>query len=558
MILFSVAFAFILVYFTSFLFLTSGLWFISDNLKRFNFPAPLQSIFGYFSGLTVFVSCWRLLEIVLGSAKISFFISLFACATAALLFLKKTPFLKSFNLKQIISLAPLALLIQAFCTTLWSRENAEHAFSTVGSGHSPRFANISLFIVDTDKIPVLGMNYVQSLLSGFPEYFGQRFPLLYLTLWLGLSLFVVGMMTYHLLKWFGLSRAFSVIGSIFVLFGNTALSLSHYLVLDTGSPFAAAGYSDSLHSLGMLIFFSLLISNLWSQSDQILSPKIAILMIANLYASTIMAPQNIFVILALVGLLFLGALFFKPRNQTRIKNFLLVILFIGLSLLAGTRFGGFLTPNHLHETALIAGVQHLTDQKIEVHFDPYIPYHLGNYRGWGAVSPDSSLFVEGESIGIFLEKFTDRILNSVKVMFFPFFGFLLILFFLRSHSALRSLVFLTAMALFCGFVLVWSFGVCDSKWPQARFFMPGVYLGMLCFVLVVAKLKRTSSDILRTLFLAGICVFACSGPYSTAYPVLHDNFTDRVGFKMRLKWLVEYQTAPTEDTMKDIWICRRK
>jgi hypothetical protein len=550
----SFLFGALVVYSMGFLFSIAGTYFIRPLLDTFSDAIEFKKmrfLLGYIAGLSFFFSFWKLTDFLFQSAKISFFISLIPLIFLTLIQLRAQKFAWKSLIQNGVFFLFLACLVQILCTTFWSREIFTGAFSTMGSGHSPRFANITFHTIEIDRIPIFGLNYVQSILSAGPMYFGGSSPLVYLSLWLGLSMTIFTLLTYFIFRWFKLSVLMALLATFFVGFGNTAASINQYLVMDTGSPYFLASYSDTLHSIGILLLILIILFSLLFKNEKVLDAPSLIKLYFTLgtlfFMNTLLAPQNIVVILAIFGVLFLYFFFSKSTTKKFKKIYSFSTLILLFTFLIGSQSGGFLTPTSKHDPAELPGIEHFKTSSVTPVISLSIPYHLGSFRNWQmAESSNDPFFNQNESTITLIQKFFHILLKSIFVMFFPVLGLLLVYFRQSVFLPVRFFLIVSLIAFLCGIILVWPVNFYGSKWAFTRFFIPGVYFSQICFCLglysVVSKLKISR----QVLIMSSITVFACWGPFNNFISIVYENFTNTVVFENRLQSIVDYTKIQTK------------
>lgn len=530
------------------LFATSGRFLLRRVFEELGVQGWLATATSYYAGLAFFLCAWRIFAEALSSARGGAFLATALSLALGARWIAKTRFMPKFSALKGAGAVAGGLLIHFFCTFFWSRQGFIDAYSTIGSGHSPRYANIAIQLIDTDRIPVLGMNYAQSLLSALPSYVLPFAPLLYLSLWLGFSLIALAVLTFQLLRWLGAGRTVAALGTAFVLCSNSALSSVHYLIIDSGSPFYVNGYSDTLHSIGILFSASLILMSLWRRRSGKAHLEESVAVFSLFFSSLALGPQSLVVLLALGGALFLTSIrkfgLRSPENLRFARLLPTVLLALGI----GRMFGGALTPVELHDKVDIPGVERISREHYNLYFSPGIPYLLGNYRGWTQATNDAPFFTDQTSVGKKAFILWRKLLDTFQVLFFPLLGFFLIARGKDARPNFRELHFLTSIALFCGFALVWPFFIYGSKWLMTRFLIPGVYLGQLALIAIMNEKTRWMDARLAKASMATLLLFGAHGPAGSVVRVFRDNSSDPQALQKRFDWLTRYRSwdVPSE------------
>ncbi len=542
-----IIFGLVAIYSLGLMFSLAGAYFIQILIDKLALPKPLFYIFGYFAGLTVFLSIWRVFDFVLKSASFGFFMSVLLLFILSYLYLKKNCIFLSRSFVKLSYFLFLALVIQILCTMFWTREVYTDAFSTLGSGHSPRYANITLHVIAIDRIPAIGLNYVQSLLSAIPIFLGGESPLVYLSLWLGLSLFLFSLMNYYLFRWFGFSKTISILGAIILNFGNTAVSIRHHLVLDTGSPFFLAAYSDTLHSIGIMVLATFITTTLVfkfePKSELKKLVKIFIVLGCLFYSNTLMSPQGIAISCSTIGILFLYNYLSKSTSKKVRNYFFIPIGILVFTLLLGTQTGGFLTPISRQDLTVLPGVARIDSSDFRPEFSPSIPYYLGSYHNWIMATPETFL-VKGEPFLEMANRLAIVIGQSLYVMFFPILGLVLTFFYRKKSPQVEILFYVSLIAFVVGLIIVWPLRIHGSKWMWTRFLIPGIYFAQSCFCIGLFYFSSLTFKKIQNAINILIVLFICWGPFVNFYQIIDENFKNSQEFSKRIKSMVDYSKIP--------------
>jgi len=403
-------------------------------------------------------------------------------------------------LAAIATLVLLALLLPA--------GTASGPFAMIGSLHSPRYASIAEFVARCDYLPRLGQNVGQSLLAfSSMAISGREQPYVALFAWLLVSLTAFAMFIHGLISLYVISPQRRILGTFIVMLGNTALSLVHVLVIDSGSPPILSGYSDPLTGTAVAILL-LIFQSQWRKGTVTLwIGPISAGMIA---ACCLSAPQTIVVAGAWIAAA--GGVSFLKR--WKIPSAVVTSgVALALGLLIGVPQGGMLAPKAWTSGVQLPGI--MTVQNADVAGDkrgvaikPYLPFHVGDTDRW---IMDKSLFNARERVkqngGPTALWFTEQLLmTALRVLFFPALG-IAALYWVREAAPERivpgddlvlpslNLANAASIALGVGFLLAFSIELNGYKWELVRFLIPGIILGMLCFaVSFCALLERPQTS----------------------------------------------------------------
>ena len=527
-----------------------------------SYPLPLQAGLGYFFGMAMFLSLWRISARILGNAKISLALS----AILLLLFVlwrfrmgfrtagdrPGKPCIVRAVLAAVLFLTFLAAFF-AYILLYWVQPFSELLpTSMIGSLHSGRYANIATYILEKNSIPVLNQNYGQSILSSIPMFFGFNSPFLALNFWLSTSLIFLFFTAYGLFRWFGLSEGRSLAGTFMLMFGNTALSLTHVLVIDSGSPFVFNGYTDSIFSIGSMIGFLLLLQRYYR--DDLRSVFHASLLISALCVSwNVASSQNVILSIVLLAVV-VGVVWLRKRLSW--KHALLGVLVVVMSA-AGSVMGGMLSPKSLQGTVDIPGAMKVEKQGY-TGISPAFPYWRGIAGNWQFSMSDHSVSRKELFDDVRANKSMDALhelyyraetdlFSVIRVSFFPILGIVMLWRIAKRMKAagphvLKDLCFVSAFTLLCGIAISYSIMLNGYKWELTRFLIPGYLLGLVSFVVALDSVLEGTTKVKARMIVAAVLVAMTFGPVFNSVMILHRNIylskPNVVSFNERLKLIV--------------------
>lgn len=501
----------------------AGVSFLSVILKKEkDWPASFKVASGYFLGVVLFLFLFRA-SAQFFSAQFSFYISTVVLFLVALYgFLKKSfrDFYQSKNLKLFFifffSFLPVAVILLFYWLNIPSVPLSP--FDTIGSLHSGRYAGISHYIFANNLVPILPQNYGQSLLAVIPYFFGVKTPSLNLYVWLMVSQFYLILFTWGLLGIFNLSKRKMIFGTAFIMAANSALSLTHVLVIDSGSPFILNGYTDSLVGLVTFIFLLYWLYLSWARDDKKYRVIDSLLVIVTSVVWCMIAPQNN---ILFAGFSFCALLYNIFKNRKLVGRSILVCIFVILFTLIGRFQGGMLAPAGLISKTDIPGMMSLSEESKNDPVDskkisllPYLQQNVG-YAGHWVLWPQNSS-VESVAIPFVLEEW---VWSAVRTLFFPLIGIgglLIGLIRKRINFGNDGLIYystLTTLVIFGGGLFVtYLFKLNGYKWELTRFLIPGLYLSMVSFVIYINKLVQKGSRF-KNVVIAVILVLPLAGPF---------------------------------------------
>lgn len=496
----------------SFLFVLSGLKIYNYSiLDSKNHSFAFKFGISYFLGMGLFLTIWRLLAFLVESASLSLKLSFLFIILVCLL-QKGT----KEDVKQIISgikhknyLIFIFSCILIFEFLLWLN-SFKDVYTHFGSGHSGRYVNIAQYIIDFNRIPTIGQNYGQSMLASILMFIDLNSPFLVLNIWLSTSIFFLCISIYEFLKILKISNKMSIAGTFIVMFGNTALSLTHVLVIDSGSPFIMNVYTDSIFSIATILLFFIWFNSISICIDttkKLILTSLPILFIFGI-SWNISAPQNIVVSLSLLAIL-IGCIdifnkkYIIKNNRILILGFFIIVLF---SLFGSTQ-GGMLSSKILRDDIKLPGLMEANTSNLFVR--PELQHFYGLGGVWKSGSYDI-LKVNFQNKTFPLEinnlifKSESNLWSSIRVTFFPIIGIIILRYLIKNnkynykdneHNEIKTILLFSIITFIIGFLIAFLINI--YKWELARFLIPGYFFGMMSLVLVInffqTKLKSNTN-----------------------------------------------------------------
>ncbi|MFC1566337.1 LamG-like jellyroll fold domain-containing protein [bacterium] len=493
---------------------------------------PLFLGLSYFAGIALLLSLWRLTSFVLGNAIFSFYITnIFLMIISIVLFKKERSteliqeVINTINKYKWIILI-IFILVASIVALKWMGSfsiadvytSAYHDIGTINSG---RHVNIITYIVESNRIPILGQSFGQSILSSIPLFFGIKTPFLNLTIWLIFSISFLIFLSYGVLRYFKLNIFSAILGVFVLMVGNTALTLGHILVLDSMNPLAFNGYTDSIFAIGSFFFFLFWIKSCFSEKN--ISLFVNVLAALSIGISwNLCGAQNIVLVIPLFLIILFFAFIRKFKYMTKI-TIVSILFFIAVSI--GIFQGGMLTLDNKQDRLQLEGVHKVvsTLSKI-VSFNPAFVHHTGFGRKWernyhrvdiSKVKNVDSFFYE------FIVGFEKNLWEALRLTFWPVLGFILmfLLLFTKSYEKLKILdnkkiiqekflLLFSSGVFIIGFSINFFIAITNHKWELSRFLMSGNFLGVLCLILALSKIfnNTTSKKAMKIIifFIVGI------------------------------------------------------
>jgi hypothetical protein len=487
--------------------------------------------FSFFLGLSLFMSSYRLLGLLTSDARLSLALSALLVCIIGLTKTNRTALKNILSKKReyVLSLACIALLY-TLIIMFWVQPDEPKGmgvpYYNVGTLHSGRYANIATYIIQTNRIPVLGQNYGQSLLATLPMSIGLNNPFPALSAWLAISLFFLATTLTGIFQFLGLKGAKAYYGVAVVMFGNAALSFSHVQIIDSGSPPLLSGYTDSVASIGSFLLFLYLLNASYRKETASWWGLCAALAALG-FSWAITAPQN--VVAAVITLCGLLAYSFKTRRKST-HGTVAIGLVLALSVALGALGGGMMTPKGWIDRGVdIPGITEIFPDNPAagnasggiyhgkgVEVQPILPCLFQGGESWlscNDVYAYASHDAENKLIGQLrgprwyasLEE-TEYVVEtflwgSLRMVFFPLLGLALLAYHLNSRRGLPALerksdstmsgLLAASVAVFLpGFILCLLLMVQDYKWPLTRFMIPGYALSMICLAVCLGRYSR--------------------------------------------------------------------
>lgn len=496
-------------------------------------PRPLSFTYGagYFLGLGICQIVFVLGARATGSARLGIWIGL--ATLLALFVVGARNSLSRARARQHAAVIVAALVLVGMFTVtdagVWMPPTEETSlWQPLGSIHSGRYANYSIFIAEHDRVPRVAQDLGQSMMASWHLLLGSRSPLAALMSWIPTSLAALAMMIFGLLREHGLSRAWSASGTYFVLVCNIALSLNAHFVFDNGCPLAVLGYTDAIMALGTFLLASVWLRDIViSRRATGVAPLVLPLILS--FAWSWSAPQNLVIAGATVCVVLVVWARSVPLGSLlrRLAGPALVLL-TG-SALAALMLGPFL-PASLREDI---GFE-VVPVRFDVRIRPYVTYlvqHWTLLKGFPAVPgfetaelPYGVAIEEVRSRGeawvltTILDVFETQLWTSLRIYGFLFLGILLLGARLRTlpldsryHERLRAWFWIALASFLTAYLVVFLLEVDRQKWWLTRFLLPGAGASLVGFVLAMAPLQARMS-VRQTLLRALVILLGTFGP----------------------------------------------
>lgn len=426
----------------------------------------------FFLGMFLYLFLFRGFALLIGSARA-------ACALSLLI-------LVGFAVSQrrTISLRLVVLMLAGFAVFVVFNGlryliPVEHLdiYTSLGSLHGGRYSNVGLYVVTEDQVPRLTQNYGQSLLVGTQLLLGSPAPLATLASWLALSQAMFALMLLGFFRGWGLNALAIGLGVFLVLFCNVALSVNYIYLIDSGSPIAYTGYTDTTAALATWLMFLDWLRG-WDRDGE---RRAGHLLLPALLACgwTITGPQNF-----IIGGAVVGALGLLHRNGF-VRHLAVGVVLVAAFALGSVQGGMFLPKPWATDTGL-PGIM-TVQASGETALMPELAFAFredGSLHWWFQLH--SERFPKN---WFYLET---HLWIALRILFFPIAGIV-------GLAALRGLpesarldrgsrdFWLRAAfaSFFPGFLASFWFIFHGYKWELGRFLLPGILTGLIGLVLAV-------------------------------------------------------------------------
>jgi hypothetical protein len=394
---------------------------ILGRIKGFEgLPASANLGLAFFFGMALFLFLFALSGAIIPSAKASLLISTLLLLGIAWLGKKiwlsagsMDGALDQFAAAFIISSAALLLIWLPPLNTPDGQIHYNH--DLFGSANSGRYANIAGYVSLQDAIPIVNQNFGQSLLASIPMLLGQDAPYLALYLWLSLSVAFSILILYGLFRHFKLPKAYALLAVFAVMVGNSALSLTHVLTIDSGSPLIYNGYTDSIFSLWTFLVFLIWAMSVAGHPHGQQAPLAAVPVVLG-FAWNLTSGQNIIFAAFVLAFVLLRLFLAKKSLAFPVLLFAAFLIFAA----AGATRGGMFFPKSLdHSRAEIVG-SYSPNSNLTAKYSPGVYYFFsGPYNTWTGSHVLTSYFSQNLSDSDMEAKISAR-RSELSVSYGPF------------------------------------------------------------------------------------------------------------------------------------------
>lgn len=494
-------------------------------------PFPLRVGSSYFVGLAFYIALVRTLSAMFGNGAWAVW-SVIACCIGLCLASRRLVWSLAKECllnKEVLYVLAAALAFAPLLLIFWLPQGAgtSDPYAMIGSLHSVRYAWVANFISTCGVFPVLGQNTGQSLLAYMGGAIFSPQPYWFLFLWLLSSIVFLAVFLHGFIRLYESRGALILCGVFLIMFGGSALSLTHVMIIDSGSPLALNGYTDSLLGVFSILMLLLVHAELQRRSSgkYFLLPIVVLICVTNFFT----APQNMLYVAAVIPLFAFNFVITRRSGSDFIFWFFAVLL----ATLIAVPQGGMLTPKSMQSAANVPGLMTTASSgeknKTGVNIAPGVPFVYGWGGTWksgqGLFYPEMKANLENWRANLIpiLWIFEQLFFTSLRVLFFTILGLIGFFVLLRNKGtaalpkigiavpSYRTLGILGAYTFSIGFIINFTISLNGYKWELSRFMIPGVLLGMLGFALCtlsyIAKRSRSALQL-----SAAICLLVTCGP----------------------------------------------
>ncbi len=509
----------IIVLFFSIQFMLIGHWMLTKlGIAIDNICLRLSG--GFFTGAAIYLALLRTTTLVFRSFRISFWITFFLCVffnVAERQTIRKAVGNLHCRLIGVGALVWILNILHQALIWMLDVEEGVHLASDFGSYNTMRYTNLVWYFMSTDSVPIINQSYGQSLLASICCMFGLDYSVFSMSLWLSMSKAMMLFFLYGIMRKFfshGLSMALTAL----VFIGNVSLSPYPVMNVDTGSPFAYSGYTDSVIGVCVFVIYLLYLYHVLEDSCRLDGWHLFFSVCIMAYCC-MSAPQNIILTVG-CGFVLLVCLLWKKEFKL-VKRSLAVFVMMMAGLALGVSEGGMLTPSQIIQDIDLAGTMTVIkegEKGASFTLVPMMTYHIGLnstvLRGWShGISYMSDMLqyaVKGwqsGDYGIFLYHLSLLLWDGVRVIFWAMLGMLgvCIRAYLKKDGRIGFFAASGTATLLFGFIITFFFSYSGRKMELVRFMLPGYFLGMIFMAVILGKLWR-KQKILR--YLSALSMFA--------------------------------------------------
>ena len=454
---------------------------------------------GFIFFLLIFFSIY----LISFNALASKYLSLFAIFFVANYLLKKKI---KINLKTSILFFLGILFFSLFNFVVWKPNNLDiyNVYASFGSLHVNKYIGIYEYIRTCNVLPFINQDYSNSLLTYLLNFFNlENIFSFNLTLSFFQVIFVLAI--YDFLSFLKVKN--KILSTFVFMLSATSLSLSFFVINDSGFPFISIGYASIY--LGLILSLCLIyLGSIDSYLNEKLFKLTEVMLLLFLF---IIAPHFLI-------LIFSSYIFSRKINFYQILTLLFAFLFYSLFI------GGMFSFQSFKEFNYIPGVQNFSIEK-SINFVPFIPFKIyaqGDGFGQDLLALLNKAFFNKIHYGNFI---LENFLIGIKLLLISFwvlmYPYLAIIFGYFKYNLNFNKFFIKSalISILLGFLFSFPFQINGFKWELSRFNLLGVMFGILILIFFIDKV--TSSKAKYALFLILIFPYLFNFQYNR--PVFDTN-----------------------------------
>lgn len=516
----------LIVFLFSVQFVVIGVWLIEGMGGTVFHNIYLRLSGSFFVGMAVYLAAWRTLALFVRSFRVSFWILFVLCI--CFYFVERRDIGRQcagfgVKLAGTCILAWIVNILHQMLTWIVDIENnGVQLYSSLGSSNAMRYINLIQYFVENDRIPTINQSYGQSMLGSICCMFGIENSAFALSLWLSMSKAMMLLFLYGIMKEF-FSRSLSALMAAAVFLGSVSLTPYPMEVLDTGSPFAYNGYTDSIAGACIFAIYLRYLYCVLEEFDK-MNWRHFIFSTCLFAYCCMSAPQNV-VVIAAVGFVFILMLICK-KEYTKVRKSFIVLAMLVPGLILGVCEGGMLTLPPLIQSIDVSGVMQVGKEGKTIALMPTMAYFVNGVGGlssdwsynWSYMKEIMDYAVEGLHSGHYgfcLYHLSILAWDSIRVIFWALLGVAGVGLAAYHRKDKQSLFWGISgvVTLAVGYVITFFFSYNGYKKELVRFMLPAYFLGMIFAVIVLGKLWERQKAYRIVSILSVFLILAGQVPY---------------------------------------------
>jgi hypothetical protein len=405
----------------------------------------------------------------------------------------------NFHLRAPILFFSGILFFSLFNFVVWKPNNLDifNVYASFGSLHLNKYIGIYEYISTCNVLPFINQDHSNSLLTYLLNFFNlENIYSFNLTLSFFQVIFVL--VIYDFLSFFKVKN--NILATFVFMLSATSLSLSFFVINDSGFPFVSIGYASIY--LGLILSLCLIyLGSVEPYSNEKLFKFTEVMLLLFLF---IIAPHFLILI-------------FASYILSRKINFYQILTLLPLFLFYSLFIGGMFSFELFKEFNYIPGVQNFSIEK-SINFVPFVPFKIyaqGDGFGHNLLALLNKAYFNKIHYGNFI---FENFLIGIKLLLISFwvlmYPYLAIIFGYFKYNFNLNKFFIKS-ALICiilGFLFSFPFQINGFKWELSRFNLLGAMFGILILIFFIDKVS--SSKARYALFLLLIFPYLLNFQYN--------------------------------------------